>query len=94
MRWTSPARPRRPGVPVGGVAEARAELDDPLRLDGAGEHLERDADVAPDDREASLLGVGLHLEEDRLVETAETLLHVGLDPRIDDVHDGTISRRP
>ena len=34
-----------------------------------------------------LLGVRLHLEEDRLVEPAEPLLHVRLDARVDDVHD-------
>ena len=32
------------------------------------------------------LAVGLHLEEDRLVEATEPFLHVGLDPRVDDLH--------
>ena len=92
VRWSLAVGADRPGVPVGGVSEARAELEHAAGADRAREHLERHADVAPHDREAPLRRLGLHLQEDRLVETAGAALHVRLDARIHDVHDGTVPR--
>jgi hypothetical protein len=80
-------------VPVGGIAEAGTELHDPFSARGASEYLEGHADVAAHDREAVLLRVGLHLEEDGLVESPESILHIALDPRVDDVHGPERYRR-
>ena len=83
----------RARVPVARVPEARSELDHAASPDRPSQDLERHADVASHDREIARLRLGLHLREDRLVETREPRPHVLLDARIHDVHGVTLVNR-
>ena len=62
------------------------------RADRARQQLERDPHHAADGGEVASLGLGLHLEQHRLVVALEERAHVALHLRIHDVHAGDASR--
>jgi len=58
------------------------------------ELFDQHAHEPPDDGEAVLLGLGLHLEQHRVVVPVEEPAHVGLDLGIHDVHRAMLTRYP